>query len=105
MAEIKFTEEDITSLNELSQKYQSVQMGFGQIRVQKILLDQQKANLEEAEAKLEADYIDIQQKERDIVKELNEKYGPGTLDPETGIFTPTEDVKEDISEEIAEEAK
>ena len=59
MAEIKFTEEDITSLNELSQKYQSVQMGFGQIRVQKILLDQQKANLEEAEAKLEADKVGL----------------------------------------------
>jgi hypothetical protein len=95
MAEIKFTEEDIASLNELSQKYQSVQMGFGQIRVQKILLDQQKANLEEAEAKLEADYIDNQNSERSLVSELNEKYGPGTLDPQTGVFTPTEEVSEE----------
>jgi hypothetical protein len=105
MAEIKFSNDDIKSLNDLSQAYQTIQSSFGQLRVQKILVSQQQANLEEAEAKLEADYIDIQQKERDIVKELNEKYGPGTLDPETGIFTPTEDVKEDISEEIAEEAK
>jgi len=105
MAEIKFSNDDIKSLNDLSQAYQTIQSSFGQLRVQKILVSQQQANLEEAEAKLEADYIDIQQKERDIVKELNEKYGPGTLDPETGIFTPTEEVKEDISEEIAEEAK
>ena len=27
------------------------------------------------------------------------------LDPETGIFTPTEEVKEETSEEIAEDAK
>tara|TARA_R100001377_G_scaffold82313_1_gene62570 strand:+ start:35 stop:352 length:318 start_codon:yes stop_codon:yes gene_type:complete len=105
MAEIKFTIEDIKSLNDLSQKYQTIQASFGQIRVQKILLSQQNANLEEAEAKLEADYIDNQNEERGLVKKLNEKYGPGTLDPETGVFTPTEEVKQETSEEIAEEAK
>ena len=26
--------------------------------------------------------------ERDLVKVLNEKYGPGALDPKTGVFTP-----------------
>ena len=24
-----------------------------------------------------------------LVEELNEKYGPGSLDPATGVFTPT----------------
>jgi hypothetical protein len=24
-----------------------------------------------------------------LVKELNKKYGPGNLDPATGVFTPT----------------
>jgi len=105
MAEVKFTEEDIKSLNELSQKYQTIQSSFGQVHVQRIMLDQQKNNLEAAEAKLEADYIDNQQKERELVKNLNDRYGPGTLDPETGIFTPTEEVKEETSEEIAEDAK
>lgn len=105
MAEIKFSNDDIKSLNDLSQKYQTIQSSFGQLRVQKILVSQQQANLEEAEAKLEAEYIDNQNEERELVKKLNEKYGPGTLDPETGVFTPTEEVKEEITEEIAEEAK
>ena len=105
MAEIKFSNDDIRSLNDLSQKYQTIQSSFGQLRVQKILVSQQQANLEEAEAKLEAEYIDNQNEERELVKKLNEKYGPGTLDPETGVFTPTEEVKEEITEEIAEEAK
>mgnify|MGYP003631020834 FL=1 len=105
MAEIKFSNDDIKSLNDLSQKYQTIQSSFGQLRVQKILVSQQQANLEEAEAKLEAEYIDNQNEERELVKKLNEKYGPGTLDPETGVFTPTEEVKEEIAEEIAEEAK
>lgn len=105
MAEIKFSNDDIKSLNDLSQKYQTIQSSFGQLRVQKILVSQQQANLEEAEAKLEAEYIDNQNEERGLVKKLNEKYGPGTLDPETGVFTPTEEVKKEIAEEIAEEAK
>ena len=38
---------------------------------------------------MEADYAENQQKERDLVKELNDKYGPGSLDPQSGVFTPT----------------
>ena len=91
MAEVKFTEEDIKSLNELSSAYQRIQSAFGQVRVQKIMLGQQQDSLEEAEVKLEADYTDNQQKERDLVKDLSDRYGPGTLDPET--------------EEVVEEAK
>ena len=26
--------------------------------------------------------------EREVAKELNDKYGSGNLDPETGVFTP-----------------
>lgn len=99
MAEIKFTEDELKGLQELSQGYQSIQAAFGQLRVQKIIQAQQKDGLEEAEAKLEADYIDNQTKEREIVKELSDKYGPGSLDPETGVFTPTEEPAEAPVEE------
>ena len=36
--EIKFTDEELKSLSELSQGYQNIQAAFGQMRVQKILL-------------------------------------------------------------------
>jgi len=86
--EIKFTEEELNSLSELAQGYQTAQSAFGQLRVQKILLSQQTEALEEAEVKLESDYITLQEKERTSVKNLNDKYGPGSLDPQTGVFTP-----------------
>ena len=38
--------------------------------------------------KLEIEYKDVQESERKLVEELNSKYGQGTLDVETGIFTP-----------------
>ena len=86
--EIKFTDEELKSLSELSQGYQNIQTGFGQLRVQKILLEQQGESLEEAEVQMESDYKDNQETERKLVQELNEKYGPGQLDPQTGVFTP-----------------
>ena len=98
--EIKFSEEELKSLSELSQGYQNIQSAFGQLRVQKILLEQQKESLEEAEVKMEADYAENQQKERDLVKELNEKYGPGQLDPQSGVFTPVP--QEEAAEEVEE---
>ena len=92
--EIKFSDDELKSLSDLAQGYQTTQAAFGQLRVQKILLAQQQDGLEEAEVKLEADYISLQEYERDIVKQLNEKYGPGSLDPQTGVFTPVESVEE-----------
>jgi hypothetical protein len=86
--EIKFTDEELKSLSDLSQSYQSIQASFGQIRVQKILAEQQADALEEAEVKMEADYKEMQDTERELVQQLNEKYGPGQLDPQTGVFTP-----------------
>ena len=102
--EIKFTDEELKSLGELSQGYQNIQSAFGQMRVQKILLEQQKDGLEEAEVKMEADYAENQQKERDLVKELNDKYGPGQLDPASGVFTPTPQVEVDENEGSTEKS-
>jgi DNA repair exonuclease SbcCD ATPase subunit len=98
--EIKFTDEELKSLQELSQNYQNIQASFGQMKVQKILNQQQADALEEAEVKMDADYKDIQDKERELVQQLNEKYGPGQLDPQTGVFTPVP--QEEPAEEVEE---
>ena len=98
--EIKLSEEELKSLQELSQSYQNIQASFGQMKVQKILNQQQADALEEAEVKMDADYKDIQDSERKLVEELNEKYGPGQLDPQTGVFTPVP--QEEAAEEVEE---
>ena len=92
--EIKFSDEELQSLNELSQGYQNVQAAFGQMKVQHILAEQQISSLEEAEVQMESDYSDLQEKERELVQQLNEKYGPGQLDPQTGVFTPAPEPEE-----------
>jgi len=86
--EIKFTEDELKSLKELQTTYQQKQLQFGQLKVQKLLVQQQLDTIEDQEAQLEVDYAGIQEGERALVKSLNEKYGPGNLEPSTGIFTP-----------------
>ena len=86
--EIKFSEEELKELSELQQSYQEKQAILGQLAVQKILLDQQQEAIETRQAEVESEYGDVQQSERDLVQKLNEKYGPGQLDPQSGVFTP-----------------
>tara|TARA_R100000234_G_C4848150_1_gene113984 strand:+ start:99 stop:398 length:300 start_codon:yes stop_codon:yes gene_type:complete len=93
--ETKFSEEELKSLQDLQNSYQQKQMQFGQLEVQRLLVSQQLEQLDNTKAQLEVEYGEIQQTERDLVKSLNEKYGPGNLDPATGVFTPaTEEASE-----------
>ena len=87
--EIKFSEEELQSLQSLQNGYQEKQTLLGQLAVQRILLDQQSDALEARVTEVEQEYEGVQQQERDLVVQLNEKYGPGSLNPETGVLTPT----------------
>ena len=86
--DIKFTEDEMKSLRDLQDSYTQKQAELGQVSVQRILLNQQMDTLDERQAQLESEYTQVQQQEQDLVKKLNEKYGPGQLNPETGVFTP-----------------
>ena len=86
--EMKFTDDELQSLQQLQNDYQDKQVNLGQLSVQRILLNQQLEALEARQVELESEYEAVQQQERDIVQKLNEKYGPGQLDPQTGVFTP-----------------
>ena len=86
--EVKFSNEELRSLQGLQESYQEKQVLLGQLAVQKILLNQQQEAIEVGQAELEQEYSGVQQEERDLVVKLNEKYGQGSLDPVTGVFTP-----------------
>ena len=86
--ELKFTSEELQELQDLQNGYQEKQALLGSLSVQRILLDQQSDALEARVTEVETEYEGVQQQERDLVQKLNEKYGPGQLDPTTGVFTP-----------------
>ena len=87
--ETKFSKEELKSLQDLQNSYQQKQLQFGQLEVQRLLVSQQLDQLDNAKTKLEVDYGEVQDTERKLVADLNKKYGPGNLDPATGVFTPT----------------
>ena len=86
--EIKFTEDELKSLKDLQETYGKVQADFGALKVRRLVLEQQLEELDNADEAVHKAYTDNQETERKLVEELNEKYGPGSLNPETGVFTP-----------------
>ena len=88
-SEVKFTDDELKSLQDLQTNYQEKQAALGQLSVQRILVKQQMETLDIRQDELETEYTAVQQEERDLVQGLNEKYGPGQLDPQTGVFTST----------------
>ena len=84
--EVKFTEEELTQVQNIQTSYQNVQNQFGQLKLSQIRLDEQEVELK--------DFKTIQSEEKKFLDGITDKYGQGTLNPETGVFTPTENKSE-----------
>ena len=87
--EITFTQEELDSLQDLSQGYDNIRNSMGNLEISRIQLEQRLENLSDEKLRLETEYSNLVSTEQKLVSELNEKYGPGNLDPTTGVFTPT----------------
>ena len=87
--QIKFTDEEIKSLQDLQTSYSNVRSAFGDLEIQRMQTEQRLEQIEDERLRLETQYNQIQVQENELVNELNEKYGAGNLNPETGVFTPS----------------
>ena len=85
--EVKFTEEELTQVQNIQKSYLNVQNQFGQLKLTQIRLDEQEIELEEA-------LKSIQSEEKKFLDGITKKYGQGTLNPETGVFTSSENKSE-----------
>ena len=86
--EVKFSEDEMKEVSTLQQTYVNVQNSLGQVGVQKLRVEQQLSDLETAEDQLKTQFVETQQKERELVDTINKKYGDGNLDLNSGVFTP-----------------
>jgi len=87
--EIKFTEEEMNGLQVVREKYSNIQMQLGSLKMQQIAHEKNAERLLETEESLMSALDDLTKEEQDLAKDLNDKYGPGSLNPETGVFTPS----------------
>ena len=88
--EVKFTEEELKQVQTIQQGYADIQTKFGQLKMAHLRLEQQQNSLYEENDKLEEKLKSLQNEEKKFLDSVNEKYGEGTLNPETGVFTPIE---------------
>jgi len=93
MSDIKFTEQEMQSINQLSAKSNNITNRFGQLAIAKINLEKQSEAVEEQEFKLHEELEALKKEEQETLNKITEKYGPGQLDPQSGVFTPTTEVQ------------
>ncbi len=92
--EVKFTEEELQSLNDLQVKYNTITNQFGQLAIAKLNLDKQTEVVNDQEFKLQEELNQAREEEQKILNDITEKYGPGQLDPQSGVFTPTTEIQQ-----------
>jgi hypothetical protein len=83
----QLTQEELQSVKDLQSKYNQTLFEIGVAEAQRIALHDQVERLESNKKALLKDLESIEQKENDLIKSLQEKYGTGSINPETGEIT------------------
>ena len=78
-----FTEKEMKDIKDLRMNLNTNTVRFGQLNIRKY-------KLEEAEEDLKNDLKSLEKLEEELAKSLSDKYGKGSIDLETGTFTPSE---------------
>jgi flagellar biosynthesis chaperone FliJ len=84
----QLTQEELQSIKDLQSKYNQTIFEIGVAEAQKIALNEQVEKLENNKKQLVNDLATIEQKESELTNSLQEKYGTGSINPETGEITP-----------------
>ena len=86
----QLTPEELQSIKDLQSKYNQTIFEIGASEAQLIAFRQGIDKLEKAKDGLISDLATIEQKESELVKSLQEKYGHGEIDIETGNIIPVQ---------------
>ena len=79
----KFTQEELNNLRSFQTRLDQILSQLGRVHLSKIKLNEQ-------EDLIKAEIKKIENEEQELAKSLSDKYGRGSLDIETGTFTPAE---------------
>ena len=84
---VKFSEEELDNLKTLQQEYVSLQNNFGGLKIRQMHFQRQLENIDNQIVELEVGLTQLQEQERTLYQSLEDKYGRGTLDLDTGTFS------------------
>ena len=85
---IKFSNEELEKIKKIQDDYLEIQNLFGQVSLSRLQLQEQIQLLDKKDEENKQKFSDVQKNEKQFLDEITKKYGDGTLNPDTGIFTP-----------------
>lgn len=85
---IKFTDEEMVSIAKLQNDYQQSIYMLGQIDLEKTDLEQQLKDLNTRRNEIFENWKKTQQDENNLLSNLSQKYGDGSLSLKDGTFKP-----------------
>ena len=87
--EKEFSQDDIEIVKSLQSNYAATTARIGQVEIELYLLNDRLKNMQELRTKLFGEYESLQKQEKELVASLNDKYGDGVLDLDSGKFIPS----------------
>lgn len=85
---VKLTDEELTSVKGLREQIIGVISMVGQSKITSELLKEELTSIENKIVEQTTLYKDLLEQEKALINGLLEKYGVGSLDVDTGVFTP-----------------
>jgi len=83
----KLTDDEIKELKSIITQYTEIELKIGRMTIDKILLTKQLSSIDDDINKAKEEYFSMVDKEKSFARMITEKYGKGSIDPETGLFT------------------
>lgn len=88
MDEIKFTAEELNSIAEMQRRYQELTYRLGQLHVDLMDIEFRSTQNSIGFDTAKKDIENLRNQEKQLAAALQLKYGEGSLNFETGVFTP-----------------
>jgi hypothetical protein len=86
----QFSAEELDQIKGLQEKYNVLGIQLVQLKLAQKNAEVYLKTLKEQEETLEVQIIQTNEEEKALASQLDEKYGAGNLDLESGVFTPNE---------------
>tara|TARA_Y100001938_G_C7921912_1_gene344910 strand:- start:298 stop:588 length:291 start_codon:yes stop_codon:yes gene_type:complete len=86
--DIKLTKDEIENIKNLRENFNNITVQLGELELSRIQTEQRLEQIQTDKLTLETRYNELATMERNVVNELQSKYGVGSLDLTTGVFKP-----------------
>lgn len=84
----KITDEELSSVKALREEIVGIISNVGQLKLTHDLMEEDLTTVKSRLNEQTTKYKELLKKEKQLIDELLQKYGMGSLDVETGVFTP-----------------